>query len=88
MTDFTNMYHQEEEKLIRVLVNVSYSYTIINSAAKSVQEKDVWKNVVSVQKIEFSPKWTKGFLNRGGLTRKKITREDKTVPSDREIDSV
>ena len=86
--NITNIYLQEDEKVVRVLVNVSFNYTIINSAAKSVQEKDVWKNVASVQKIDFSAKWTRGFLNRGGLTRRKITREDKTVPSDEEIDSV
>lgn len=33
-------------------------------------------------------KWIKSFLLRGGVTRRKITREDKEVPSDEEIASV
>ena len=82
------LYIQDTEKQVRVVVNVSYSYAIIISAAKSVQENDAWINVASVEKIEFSQKWTKGFLSRGGLTRRKITREDKTVPGDEEIDSI
>ena len=88
MITSTNVYLQEDKKVLRVLVNVAFNYTIINSAALLVQDNNVWKNVASVQKIEFSPKWTKAFFDRGGLTRRKITREDKTVPSDEEIDSV
>lgn len=32
--------------------------------------------------LKFSNKWVKAFLKRGGLSRRKITREDKLVPDD------
>ena len=38
--------------------------------------------------MKFSNKWIKGFLTRGCVTRRKITREDKEVPTDEEIASV
>ena len=38
--------------------------------------------------MKFTNKWIESFLFRGGVTRKKITREDKEVPSDEEIASV
>ena len=63
-------------------MNVTYSYAIIASAATAVQEIDEWKNKEKVQNLMFSNKWVKAFLDRGGLTRRKITREDKDIPDD------
>lgn len=67
---------------IRIIVNVTYSYAIIGSAARSVQERQHWVPHATVSALQFTNKWVKGFLNRGGLTRRKITRDDKDVPGD------
>ena len=40
---------------------------------------------MTVSALQFTNKWVKAFLNRGGLTRRKITRDDKEVPGDEEI---
>jgi DDE superfamily endonuclease len=70
---------------VRVLVNVTYSYAIVATAARSVQGLELWRTDESVQKLQFSHKWIKGILNRGGMSRRKITKEDKAVPDDEEI---
>ena len=70
---------------IRIIVNVTYSYAIIGSAARSVQERQQWVPHATVSTLQFTNKWVKAFLNRGGLTRRKITRDDKDVPGDDEI---
>ena len=61
---------------------MTYSYAIIVSAATDVQGKDKWENNEQVNNLKFSNKWVKAFLKRGGLSRRKITREDKAVPHD------
>ena len=38
----------------------------------------------TVSALQFTNKWVKAFLNRGGLTRRKITRDDIDVPGDDE----
>ena len=68
-----------------MLVNVTYSYAIVVSAATSVQETEKWANEEKIKNLIFSNKWVKGFLNRGGVSRRKITRDDKDVPSDTDI---
>ena len=73
---------------MRILVNVAYSYAIIEQAANSVRSKECWRNDKRVQQLAFSNKWVKSFLARGGVSRRKITREDKAVPSDQEINEV
>ena len=55
------------------------------SAATSVQETEKWANEEKIKNLIFSNKWVKGFLNRGGVSRRKITRDDKDVPSDTDI---
>jgi DDE superfamily endonuclease len=61
---------------------VTYSYAIIVSAATDVQEMEKWENNEKINNLKFSNKWVKAFLKRGGLSRRKITREDKLVPDD------
>jgi hypothetical protein len=70
------------DKIVRVLVNVTYSYAIIVSAATDVQGKEKWENDEKINNLKFSNKWAKAFLKRGGLSRRKITREDKAIPDD------
>jgi DDE superfamily endonuclease len=68
-----------------VLVNVTYSYAIVVTAAKSVQEAEQWHEEEKIRSLVFSNKWVKNFLSRGGVSRRKITSEDKVVPTDEEI---
>lgn len=70
---------------MRVLINVTYSYAIVATAARSIQVLDHWNMDEGVQKLQFSHKWIKGILNRGGMSRRKITREDKAVPDDEDV---
>lgn len=73
---------------VRVVVNVTYSYAIVETSAKAVQESRYWIDNAEIKSMKFSNKWMKGFLTRGSVTRRKITREDKEVPTDEEIASV
>jgi hypothetical protein len=50
-----------------------------------VQSRDRWRENSKIHDLKFSHKWTRAFLSRGGLTRRKITKEDKDVPDDDEI---
>ena len=70
------------------MVNVTYSYSIVERAANAVKNRYCWKHNEKVQQLKFSNKWIKLFLKRGGVTRRKITREDKAVPSDQEIHKI
>ena len=70
------------------MVNVTYSYAIVEEAANAVKSRSHWGANENVQELKFSNKWIKSFLNRGGVTRRKITREDKAVPTDEEIHEV
>ena len=71
-----------------MVINITYSYSIVERSAKAVQESMYWIENDKIKKMKFSNKWIKGFLSRGSCTRRKITREDKEVPTDIEIASV
>ena len=60
----------------------------MKAASIVVQQKDHWKEHDKIKKMQFSNKWINGFLKRGGLSRRKITRDDKDLPSDDEINKV
>jgi DDE superfamily endonuclease len=45
----------------------------------------MWAENIKIQNLMFSNKWVKNFLDRGKMTRRLITKEDKNVPSDEEI---
>ena len=66
-------------------MNVTYSYAIVVTAAKSVQETEQWNEDEKIRNLVFSNKWVKNFLSRGGVSRRKITSDDKVVPTDEEI---
>lgn len=70
---------------MRVIINVTFSYSIVETAAKGVQARESWLLNEEIQNMKFTNKWIKSFLLRGGVTRRKITREDKEVPTDEEI---
>jgi hypothetical protein len=55
------------------------------TAAKSVQETEQWQEEQKIKSLVFSNKWVKNFLTRAGVSRRKITTEDKVVLTDEEI---
>ena len=69
----------------RILVSVVYSYNIIEEAARTVQASDRWINDEKIKKLEFSSTWVRKFLTRANMRRRKITTDDKNVPSNEEI---
>ena len=73
---------------VRILTNVTYSYSIGERSARAVQESIYWIENDEIKDRKFSYKWIKGFLTRGGCTRRKITREDIEVPTDVETASL
>lgn len=79
------LHFQGDGKEVRVFVNVTYFYSIIEEAAKYVQSRIHWIQNPKISELQFSHKWSRAFLKRGGLTRRKITKEDKNVPDDEEI---
>ena len=66
-------------------MNVAYSYAIIGEAALDVQKRENWQRDGQIRALHFSHKWINSFTKRGGLSRRKITRDDKVIPSDEEI---
>ena len=60
----------------------------MGTATRNVQAREIWASDEEIQNMKFTNRWIKSFLFRGGVTRRKITREDKEVPSDEEIASV
>ena len=69
----------------RILVSVVYSYAIIIQAALAVQKQNNWTATEKVQSLTFSSTWVKCFLKRANMRRRKITTEDKKIPSEEEI---
>ena len=65
----------------KIVYNVAYSYDIIIETAKDVSSKDSWQLNEHVNKLKFSSHWVRGLLDRAALRRRKITREDKIIPS-------
>ena len=55
---------------------------MIASATTAVRKSETWSSNEKTNALKFSNKWVKAFLKRGGLSRKKITREDKMIPDD------
>ena len=50
-----------------------------------MQKESVWCGNSEVQKLKFSNKWIRKFLVRGKMSRRKITKEDKAVPTPDEM---
>ena len=73
------------QKVSRILVSVVYTYAIIIQAAKVTQASERWRNDAKIQPLMFSSKWVRTFLNRAKMRMRKITTDDKLIPSDEEI---
>lgn len=72
----------------KILFNVAYSYEVIKETAKEVQSKESWQANELVQNLHFSSHWVRSLLNRAALRRRKITREDKVIPSVEQIRAI
>lgn len=59
---------------MRIIVNVTYSYAIIITAAKCTRQDEKYVNEKSIENLHFSHKWVKGFRKRGGLRTLEKTR--------------
>ena len=66
-------------------MSVVYTYAIIIQAAKVTQASERWCNEDKVNSLMFSSKWVRKFLNRANMRRRKITTDDKVIPTDEEI---
>jgi hypothetical protein len=66
-------------------VSVAYTYAIIKQAAIKVQASERWISDEKIQALEFSSHWVRKLLTRANMRRRKITTDDKNVPSDEEI---
>eukprot|EP00961_Rhodomonas_salina_P253823 3430256-Rhodomonas_salina.1 len=59
---------------------------VVQLAAKTVQEQDKWQSNLMVSNLKFGCQWTKYFLERYGMRRKRVTADCKgTLPSNYEI---
>ena len=72
----------------KIIFNVAYSYDVIIETAKEVQSKASWQLNEQVKKLHFSSRWVRGLLDRAALRRRKITREDKVIPSVSQIRAI
>ena len=66
-------------------MSVVYSYAIIIQAAIAVQKQNNWTAIEKVKSLTFSSTWVKSFLRRANMRRRKITTEDKKIPTEEEI---
>lgn len=66
-------------------MSVVYTYAIIIQAAKVTQASERWCNEDKVNSLMFSSKWVRKFLNRANMRRRKITTDDKVIPTNEEI---
>ena len=72
----------------KIEINVAYSYDVIIETAKDVQAQASWQLHGQVSKLKFSSHWVRGLLDRAKLRRRRITREDKMIPSLEEIRAI
>jgi hypothetical protein len=67
----------------RILISVVYSYAIMIEAALSVQRDFEWDE--GIKNLVFSSHWVRCLLNRANMRRRKITTDDKKIPTQSEI---
>ena len=53
----------------------------MSATAAEVQKQNNWTNDAVVQNLKFSNNWVRNFLNRSGMRKRKITRDDKAIPN-------
>ena len=70
---------------VKVLYNVAYSGDSIRAAALSCQKLEKYAGNVTVQRLKFSNRWVKNFLQRRNFSRRRITRVLKNVPTENQI---
>mmetsp|Transcript_35337 Transcript_35337/g.113596 ORF Transcript_35337/g.113596 Transcript_35337/m.113596 type:complete len:192 (-) Transcript_35337:189-764(-) len=68
-----------------IVANVTYSYAAIKLAASQVADEPKWKENPLVNKLKFSKPWTRGWLKRVALRRRRVTASQKVLPSPDEV---
>jgi hypothetical protein len=56
-----------------IKANVAFSYEIIKQAALHVQSLPAFRDCAAVQALKFSTKWINSFIQRCGLSRRRIS---------------
>ena len=62
---------------------MAFSYAILSATAAEIQRQSNWADVKIVQKLKFN--WVRNFLNRSSMSKRKITRDDKVIPSSADV---
>ena len=68
-----------------VAANGMFSYDLIRSRARSLQESVAWKDNPKVQKLKFSDNWISAFLKRHAFKKRRITTVHKRMPDEAEV---
>ena len=68
-----------------IVFSIAFDYSVIRETASEVQKRPHWQAESTVQSLEFSNMWISNFLTRANMTRRKITREEKAIPSPAEV---
>jgi hypothetical protein len=69
------------------LCSIAFSFNVIESAAKQLQQSDTWKGVKDIAKLGFSNGWIARFLHRQKLTKRVITSKV-SVPESMDITNI
>ena len=77
--------YQNDVKVAVVVNSIVYSYEIVKQCAKEARASGPFEDDAKVQSLKFSDKWVFGFLRREKMRRRKITHEQKEIPSEPEV---
>ena len=72
----------------KIVANVVYTYAIVVRAAEELQKSEKYKDDKLVQRFKFSNRWVRNFLHRNKFVRRRITREEKNIPSEVKVREV
>jgi hypothetical protein len=73
---------------VEIKANITYSYDIVRNAALEIRALPKWRDNTKIGKLTFSNHWIHDFLSRNEFKRRKITREDKIIPPEIEVQAV
>ena len=73
------------ERQVTVAVNVIYSYSVVEQAARLVHALPKWSSNPLVVKLKFSKPWVHDFLEKYNLRRRRITNIEKVLPPPEQV---
>jgi hypothetical protein len=74
-----------EVEQVQVIANATYSYDVVREAALLTRMEAPWAGDPKIQKLKFSNKWVRRFLQRKGLHRRRVTAVEKSRPTVDEV---